>query len=559
MKKLLTLILILILAEVNAQNVFWAKNANGAKLDEGNGIAVDENGNTYITGHFESTTLSFGAVTCTNSTSSNYTDVFISKFDINGNCIWAKSAGGSSYEYGNAIAVDNNGNVFVTGRFESTTMNFDGTIITNSGSRDIFIAKYDSNGVIKWAKAIGGYYDEEGLGISCDGSGNVYVTGYFDSNSLNFDSQTLTNNGGTDIFVAKFNASGSNQWAIAIGGNDDERAKAIKTDNAGNTFITGFYKSPSIVFGVTTLTNSGSDACLFVAKINSNGNSMWATSASSINGGIMANGISIDNSGNSYVAGTFEGTATTIGTTTLTNINSPNDNTSIAKFDNSGNPQWANCAIPGPEGNEAYCIATDISGNSYISGWFTPPSVTFGSIVLNGVGYGDNIYLVKYNNAGQVQHAYRFAGSGASGGYGNGIACDNYGNAFLTGYFEGSNMIFGNITLNNTNYNTYDVYWTKIAPGASGIENFAQKDSTILYPNPCFDEVILETHFTECDRITVTIYTMQSVIIKTIDYKCEPIGQQQILIDLNGLASGLYYLKIETEKETIIKTLVLEK
>ncbi|HOY33255.1 MAG TPA: SBBP repeat-containing protein [Bacteroidales bacterium] len=553
-----TLILSISLVTAIAQNVFWAKNAIGSDLDEGNSIAVDSSGNTYITGQFESTTLNFGLASCTNSTSPSYTDVFIAKFDVNGNCLWAKSAGGSESDYGAAIAVDNSGNVFVTGRFSSPTMNFDGTTITNSNMTDIFIAKYNSSGVIQWAKAIGGYYDEEGVSISCDDSNNVYLSGYFDSSSLNFGAQSVTNNGSEDLFLAKFNATGINQWAVGIGGNDTDKATAVKTDNNGNSFITGYYGSPSVSFGTTTLTNSGIDGCLFVAKYDNSGNALWATSGSAVGGDIKANGISIDGNGNSFVAGTFDGSAATIGTSTMTNNHPTYDNTFTAKFDNNGAPQWAVNAISGTEGNEAYCIAADNEGNSFISGWFTPPTVTFGSIVLNGGSFGDNIFLVKYNNAGQVQSAHRFAGTGMSGGYGNSIACDNSGNAFLTGYFEGTSMVFGSTTLTNTTFSTYDVYWTKIAPGCTGIDNTI-RPFTEIFPNPCSGQLFIKNPFTAGSKITLIIYSMQSLIVKTLNLSREFSGQEQILVDLSGLTAGVYFLKIETEKEMIMEKLIIEK
>jgi hypothetical protein len=544
-KYLFSIVLLFVIGISFSQNVFWAKSAAGSDLDEGNGIAVDGSGNTYITGRFESPTLNFGLASVNNSTTADYTDVFIAKFDASGNCLWARSAGGSTSDYGAAIAVDNNGNAFITGYFTSPTMNFDGTTITNSGYDDIFIAKYNSSGGIQWAKAVGGNYEEEGTGISCDATGNVYITGNYYSASMNFGTETVTNNGGTDIFIAKFSSSGTNVWAKGIGGTDNEYGYAIKTDAGGNSYFTGYYDSPSVAFGITILTNSSGDHNLFVSKYDINGNAMWAESASSTSGSIMANGISADGSGNCYVAGTLDGTSATIGTSTMTNTHPGYDNTFTAKYNSNGNPQWAVNSTSGPEGNEAYCISSDNSGNCYISGWFTPPSVTFGTIVLNGTSYGDNIFLVKYNSSGQVQNAYGFAGSGLSGGYGNAISCDNSGNAFLTGYFEGTNMIIGTTTLINTNSSTWDVYWTKIAPGASGISEVAGPNE-LIFPNPCSD----------------VLYISDADFIKIIDITGKTVLEEKLInsnsLDISAIHNGMYYIMLSRNNNSYYQKLIVE-
>jgi len=180
-------------------NWLWAKQAGGTSGDSGNGIAVDANGNSYITGGFKES-ATFGTTTLTSSGYYDY-DIFVPKLDIDGNWLWAKQAGGTGDEGSNSIAVDANGNSYITSGFEES-VNFGTTTLTSSGYLDIFVAKIDHNGNWLWAKQAGGAIDDCGYGIALDANGNSYVTGVF-MESANFGTTTLTSSGDRDIFVAK--------------------------------------------------------------------------------------------------------------------------------------------------------------------------------------------------------------------------------------------------------------------------------------------------------------------------------------------------------------------
>jgi hypothetical protein len=179
----------------------WVKNAYGAGI--GNAIAADANGNIYMTGYFGGL-VAFGNDTLTGLPFSNST-IFVAKYDSSGNALWGRSPGGSGFDYGQSICTDSSGNVFVTGYFTSSFLNFGGhpVININTGYDDIFVAEYDANGNTLWAKGVGGSDNEYGMGICSSPSGDIYVTGYYGSYSLNFGSTTVTNNGSYDIFLAK--------------------------------------------------------------------------------------------------------------------------------------------------------------------------------------------------------------------------------------------------------------------------------------------------------------------------------------------------------------------
>ena len=140
-----------------APDWLWAKGAGGTYNDYTHSIAVDANGNSYVTGYFDSPTITFGSTVLTNANSAGGTcDIFIVKYDESGNVLWAKGEGGTSTDYAYSITVDANGNSFITGYFDSPSIIFGSTTLTNADNTgntgDIFIVKYNTSGNVLWAK-----------------------------------------------------------------------------------------------------------------------------------------------------------------------------------------------------------------------------------------------------------------------------------------------------------------------------------------------------------------------------------------------------------------------
>jgi hypothetical protein len=400
MKKTLLFVLLLlcttfIFAQIDVWQ--WAKQAGGTDYDFGQDIAIDSSGNSYITGYFPGN-ASFGT---TELTSSGGIDIFVAKLDSDGNWLWAQKAGGTSDDGGYSIAIDSSGNSYVTGYFHSTA-SFGNITLTSSGSYDIFVAKLDSNGNWLWAKKAGGTSDDYGYSITIDFSGNSYVTGYFYS-TASFGTTTLTSSGDCDIFVAKMDSSGNWLGANQAGGTGEDYGFSIAIDSSGNSYVTGYFQGIAY-FGTTTLTSSGGDD-IFVATLNNGGNWQWAQKA----GGTSPDygyGIAIDSSGNSYVTGYFYSTAS-FGTTTLTS--SGNYDIFVAKLDSDGNWLWANQA-GGTSWDYGLGIAIDSSGNSYVTGYFQG-TASFGTTTITSSGNYD-IFVAKLDSDGSWLGANQAGGTG---------------------------------------------------------------------------------------------------------------------------------------------------
>ena len=559
MKKLfLSLILISFVsfAKAQAPNWAWAKSAGGNGSDEGQSICVDASGNSYVTGYFYSPTITFGTITLINpdSTGTNY-DIFIAKYDASGNVVWAKSAGGSGNDEGQSICVDASGNSYITGWFNSPTITFGTITLTNNGGYNIFIAKYDASGNVVWAKSAGGGGNDEGQSICVDTSGNSYVTGSFDNSStITFGTTTLTSNGYANIFVVKYDASGNVVWAKSAGGGDDDKGQSISVDANGNSYITGFFTSPTITFGSDTLINkdvTGSTFDVFIAKYDASGNVLWAKSAGGNNIDI-GQSIAVDASGNSYITGYFQSSTITFGTITLTNNGS--QNIFIAKYDALGNVVWAKSA-----GGNGYDwgrgISVDASGNSYITGSFGSATITFGTTTLinnDSTAMTEDIFIAKYDASGNVIWAKSAGGSGSDNG--NSIAVDASGNSYITGYFESPTITFGTTTLTRNGYET--IYIAKL-DNSVGIEEINNNAGNIaVFPNPATDNITIETTKVAggCrQEATIEITNIQEQLIKTI----KATGNKTN-ISVSAFPSGLYFVKVETEKGTEVKKFIKE-
>ncbi|MDT8413417.1 MAG: SBBP repeat-containing protein, partial [Vicingaceae bacterium] len=225
-------------------NFVWAKKMGGTDDELSFSIAVDNSGNVYSTGGFRGTADFDPGVGIYNLTlAGGIQDIFVSKLDANGNFLWAKSMGGSDYETGFSIAVDDSENVYSTGGFRGTA-DFNpgvGTYnLSSAGSDDIFVSKLDANGNFVWAKSIGGMASDISNSIVIDGCKNLYISGNF-SSTADFDpdagTYNLTSAGSWDVFIVKFNQ------AIPTGNSISPTLCAGDSLFAGGTWqtVTGIY------------------------------------------------------------------------------------------------------------------------------------------------------------------------------------------------------------------------------------------------------------------------------------------------------------------------------
>ncbi|PCH91325.1 MAG: hypothetical protein COB85_09225, partial [Bacteroidetes bacterium] len=287
----------------NGGSLQWVRKGQGPEREVAYDIVVDELGYVYVTGSANGTTFSTNTVTFnTIQLSLTGQQRLLAKYDSNGNIQWVKFLGA----YPNDMAIDQSSNLLITGSF-SGTVTFDTITLTSLGLTDIYLAKYDSSGSIQWVRRSGAPGDEEGMAVASDASGSAYITGRCcgsGSDSTTFDTITINHTGTSyNAFVAKYDSSGNIQWADIILGNHHELSQGIAVDTSNEVYIAGNFKGTILPFADTVLSTSGyNDA--FVAKYGASGTQEWIQrgTGSSYD---YATAVGTDTLGNLYLAGNF--------------------------------------------------------------------------------------------------------------------------------------------------------------------------------------------------------------------------------------------------------------
>ncbi|MGZ4090511.1 MAG: T9SS type A sorting domain-containing protein [Bacteroidia bacterium] len=454
MKKLyIGMLLSLGLIALNAQTFNWAKREGLWAYDYGYGIANDAAGNVYLAGKYEMNAI-FSGVTLPNQ--GNH-DIYVAKYSPAGALTWIRTAGGYSGDYAHTLSCDNS-YVYIGGEIEGSgnIIKFIGSSITlvPQGGNDAFVAKYDLNGNLLWARRGGGGSDDKCLGVTSDPSGNVYMCGYF-NNQATFGSTTLYGSGNNDIFIAKLDPAGNFLWAKKAGSATRDEAKWVKCDAAGNVYICGMHGN-GVVFGGQTFYNPDGYFNSFVAKYSTSGALVWVRSF----GGVyddVAWSLTVDKYGKIIVAGEFN-SSFYAGNTHL--ITSGNADVYIIAYDANGNAVWARKA-GGNQPDRARGIGTDGS-NIFITGQFAG-TANFGGTYKTSVDNSD-IFFSCLNNSGQFLWTSTVGGPADASetlGYesGNAICAEATGNVYATGALL-SGGVFGSTSLGA--YSRTDVFITKL-------------------------------------------------------------------------------------------------
>lgn len=403
---------------------------------------------------------------------------------------WANLQPGVDHAHQTCMAVDANSNVYITGWFQNT-VDFDPdtgsfTLTSVSNSEDIFLAKYDANGKFKWVLGFGGTYDEQGISLAIDHSGHILMAALFRS-ICDFDAggnvANVTGNGQNDFAIAKYDSSGNFTWVKSFGSVTNESKIQIDVDALNNIYAAGafsgtidFDPSPANSFNITSA--FGDD--IFISKLDSNGNFIWAKSIEGNSSAEEANAIDVDSYGNVYFTGRADG-----GTGVdydpgpgVYNLAYALWDPFVEKLDSAGNFLWVRSfLVPGLQTGIGQALHCDASGNVLSAGQF------FGSIDLNpDTSITDNIisagnwdtYISKLDNAGSLIWGKSIGGP--DNDYANALTADAKNNIYLTGQFSNfcdfnpDTSLFYNIQSNG--FNSPDMYDLKLDSGGNFVWAF---------------------------------------------------------------------------------------
>ena len=519
----------------------------GTLMDEGNAIALDSNGNVYLTGWFQGNAQFGVGVKTINLYALGESDVFVAKLDSYGNLLWVKQMGGSLNEGGYSIMTDPFCNIYIAGYFKGT-VDFDPGLgeynLTSAGNYDIFITKLDSLGDFIWAKQMGGSSADQISSLSLDKSGNIYAGGYF-SGTSDFDPSSsiynLTSSGNDstfDAFITKLDPSGNFVWAKQMGGDSQDLLHSLTLDYLGNIYAIGSFKGTSDfnpgldTFNLISLDNRD----VFVVKLDSFGNFEWAKQMGGT-GRDIGYSIAADLLGNIYTTGSFVGSADF--DPGPKNFNLSDDGLEgifICKMNSQGNFMWAK-HMGGTDSDAGLSLVLDSDANIYTIGWFKG-DVDFDpgeqSYVLSSAGRED-VFISKLDSSGLFLWAERMGGKYEDIAFN--IAVDGSGNIYSVGYYEGDGdfSLDKQSSYNLTSAGSHDIFIKKYNPYVI----IPSSSVFYTYPNPCSNFINLS--FTKTfNHCTLCVYNMlgQQAI------KEEDFTGNYCTINTHFLPTGIYFVDV---------------
>jgi hypothetical protein len=401
----------------------WANGMGGLDRDETVAVACDKAGNTYTTGYFRGTVDFDPGSAVKNIKSQGKGDIFIQKFNSKGVMVWTKTIGSSNFEGGEEIEVDSDGNVYVTGQFE-TRLDFDPGakqhFINSIGLFDAFLLKLDSKGDFIFAKGFGGFGLDYGQAVQVDKAKNIYVTGtYTVKADMNPDLgkwDYIKSVGKSDVFVVKLNSSGVYQWAKSMGGTSYERINDFKIDRYGNLHFIGHFLDTADFdpgSGTANLKTDPNIFTTFVVKLNSSGNYVWAKQlGTEIN--TFGASLAIDQSGNVYSTGSYSDTADFDPSSSKYFLKSNgSDDAYVVKLNSAGKFQWAK-SLGGPSSELGEALEIAPNGNVVITGEcrgrsdMNPGKDSF---ILNGKNHLTEAFVAVLDSKGDFVNAFTIAGN----------------------------------------------------------------------------------------------------------------------------------------------------
>lgn len=543
-------ILNLFVAYTQAQYFQWGKAEGRYAYDYGYGVGTDNSGNLYVAGKYEENGASFSGSTVT--CAGNH-DAFLTKYDANGNVQWVRTAGGTLGDYSHGMCVDNaNSAVYSTGEIEGygAVISFPGSAITLTciGDNNIFLAKYALDGNLLWARSAGYVYSDKGLSVANDAAGNVFICGYF-TDSTKFNGTVIPGYGGRDIYVAKYDASGTFQWIQKAGSPGRDEAKAVKCDAAGNVYICGMY-SNNALFGTQTFTCPPGYFESFLAKYDTNGNLQWVKKG----GGDfddVAWGLTIDSQNKIYIAGEFIGYGV-FGALNVTTAGAAD--IFVACYDANGTEQWIQRG-GGTYPDRARGIGTDGS-NLFITGQYGY-TATFGTSTVVSPDSSD-IFISAMDNAGTFLWTSVVTGTADAVeplGYesGNGICAEASGNVYATGsILDGGS--FGPHTV--TGYTRTDAFVTKLNATPAGIRENVRNQNISVYPNPAKGNFYVNINQDIKTSSEIMVYNSLG---QMIERKNNKMGSS-VNIDLSSYSEGVYFLEVKTDGQILgQKKIILQR
>lgn len=549
----------------------WGTYFGGAGLDNFYAIKIAPSGMIYLSGDSFSTSNIATAGAHQTVYGGGIDDAILVKFNANGQRLWSTYMGGTQHDIAQALCIDKNENVFITGHTESpnaiATAGVYGPVYVLN--YDVFISKFDSAGLRLWGTYYGDSGVDEAYGIACDTSGAVYVTGGTQSTAgiSTIFAQQLNSGGAEDAFIAKFNTSGTALlWGTYYGGGGNDFGTTLEVSRTGTVFICGTTTSSNNISSPGAYHNglaSADDA--FIMSLNGNGQRLWATYFGG-NDVDYIHALTLDPNYNLIFCGATESTDSiaTSGAfqTTINGIN--NYDAYFAKFSPEGKRKLASY-FGGPANDTGKGICLDNTGKVYMAGETssTVNIATSGAFMTTAGGAGD-LFLAKFcitpePKLSPAGHPTLCAGTLtvlASTGY----------STYLWTNASTVNPLVITTTTAQTSYSMSalvkdgygcqaytDTVFITTKKCINALGELGLNSDLLIYPSPANDYIYIQSEVFDFSQAIIKIYDLSG---KELLYFTQKDSDQGLKIQ--SLKPGLYLLRIHTSQNDIVKKFVKE-
>ena len=551
----------------HAQNLDWAKIISGTgSITRQPQLTADNKGNLFLVGSFNgSIDFDPGPAVATQTTQFN-SDIFVARYDANGNYVWSRNISGNSIITASGLAADTAGQLYVCGALNGTAVFGPGpgsATLTSSGSNDMFIAVYSADGALLRVKRIGGTGSDYASAIALSETGDVFLAGNF-SGTVDFDpsanTASLNATGLSDVFLARFDSLLNFKNVLRAGGNNLAECTGLLLDSSQNAVLCGNF-SGNVDFdpGVgTALSTSAGNTDIFLASYDTSHVLLWHQTMGSANSEYVYD-LKNDAAQNIYVTGSFSATLDfDPGPATLT-LNASKTDVFLAKYSPAGISLWAN-RILSADLPQACKLFVDSTGNVLLGGYFVNyQDLDPGPFAADHYSKGEaDLLMAKYESDG----AYVWS-RGFGGNYEDkitGICQNKQGSVYITGQFQDTldfdpgpgtaEFIADPFSDNNAGF---IARYTDLITGLKENDQTGFSLQVSLYPNPCADRSGLIVDHNDPEEISVQLFDVQGQEVQKpvyIDTKAE-----QVFYSVFPPQPGLYLLSVKTK--TMAKTIKL--
>jgi len=278
-------------------DIAWARRVGGTDSDAAHDVVTGKSGDIVVTGSFKKS-MQVGKDTIA---SQGNEDIFVLKLDSDGYLEWIVRHGGRYRDFGQQVEMTGDGGVVLLAEF-TDDVSFGGEVLKNQGNRDLALVAMNPDGSHRWSKSFGSPFNELGLGLAVDPAGNIVLTGSFD-NEITFGGDVFKSQGESDIYVAKFDASGGHLWSKAYGAAREDIGHSVAVDTFGNIVVGGWFWH-SVDFGGGELESTSGNKDAFLLKLSESGEHLWSKRLGDRDHD-QIRGVAIHHSGRIAAAGIF--------------------------------------------------------------------------------------------------------------------------------------------------------------------------------------------------------------------------------------------------------------